>query len=289
MNKPVVIFTNLFTLENKNVKDNKYIDIYYIWLNNIIKYAKLHDTDYCITLVDNVTFKAISENTLLQLLLSKIKNNYIIVYDQPKEIKEGMMKRYDIEKILEITSSIEVLNPNYLYLDVDVIVINDIRKLYSNMENNTMTTIYLKAYNCWDFLNGMFYGELASEEDREIIEKKNIKIPGFSSGVFGWSNSSKIREYLSFINNSALITDKTLYTVDQPFFNHTIFNYFFKDVGKFKFTILDNNKIKINELYNKSVILDESNEIVLIDFCGEPGDDTLHWNKIFTQLILQNL
>jgi hypothetical protein len=289
MNKPVVIFTNLFTLENKNVKDNKYIDMYYIWLNNIIKYGKLQDTDYCITLVDNVTFKAISENKLLQLILSEFKNNYIIVYDQPKTIKEGIMKRYDIDELLKITKNIEELNPQYIHLDIDVLVVNNIRKLFINNNNLNKTTINLTADNRWEFLNGMFYGELASKEDIEIIKSINIKIPGFSAGIFGWSNSIGIKEYFNFIKNKAINTNKEFYTVEQPFFNAAIFNYFFKEPGMFYFNILDKNKIKMNIFPDKNIILDESNEIVLIDFCGEPGDDTFHWNKMFTQLILQNL
>lgn len=289
MNKPVVIYTNLFTLKNKNVKNNKYIDMYYIWLNNIIKYGKLQDSDYCITLVDNVTFKAISENRILLLLLSKFDNNYIIVYDQPTTIKEGIMKRYDIDELLKITKNIEELNPQYIHLDIDVLVVDNIRKLFTNINNLNKTTLNLTAYNNWEFLNEMFYGELATEEDIEIIKSRNIKLPGFSAGIFGWSNSVGIKEYFNFIKNKEINTNKELYTVEQPFFNAAIFNYFFKEPGIFNFNILDKNKIKINILLDKNMILDESNEIVLIDMCGEPGDDTLHWNKIFTQLILQNL
>ena len=33
----VIIYTNLFTLEGRDEKKNKYIDMYYIWLLYIIK------------------------------------------------------------------------------------------------------------------------------------------------------------------------------------------------------------------------------------------------------------
>jgi hypothetical protein len=288
---PVVIFTNLFTLENKSVDNNKYIDIYFIWLNNIIKYGKLDEKDYCITFIDEVTFQYLSQNVLFISIINKIKNCIYILYKQPKTIKEGIMKRYDVDELMKVTKNIEELNPQYLHLDIDVLVVSNIRKLFSNTENNNnnKTTINLTADNHWEFLNGMFYGELASEEDIEIIKSRNIKIPGFSAGIFGWSNSIGIKEYFNFIKSKALSIDKEMYTVEQPFFNAAIFNYFFKEPGRFNFNILDKNKIKMNILLDKNTIFNESNEIVLIDYCGSPGDDKLHWNKIFGQLILQDL
>jgi len=59
MISPIILYTNLFTLYGCNEKTNKYIDMYYVWLLYIIKYAKLNDSDYCITLIDNVTFSYI--------------------------------------------------------------------------------------------------------------------------------------------------------------------------------------------------------------------------------------
>lgn len=43
MISPIILYTNLFTLYGSNEKTNKYIDIYYVWLLYIIKYAKLND------------------------------------------------------------------------------------------------------------------------------------------------------------------------------------------------------------------------------------------------------
>ena len=289
MTKPVVIFTNLFTLENKPVEQNKYIDIYFIWLNNIIKYSKLEENDYCITFIDEVTLQYISKNILFINIIKKIKNCVYIVYKQPKTIKEGIMKRYDVDELLKVTQNIEDLNPQYIHLDIDVLVVNNIRKLFSNNENKIKTTINLTADYRFEIFCEMFYGELASEEDREMIKSRNIKIPGFSAGTFGWSNSIGIREYFNFIKNKAATIDKEMYTVEQPFFNAAVFNYLFKEVGKFNFNILDKNKMTINIYLDKNTISNESNEIILIDYCGSPGDDTFHWNKIFTQLILQDL
>ena len=143
MDRPIVLFTNLFTVENKQVNQNKYIDILYIWLNNIINYGKLKDTDYCVLFIDEITSKYISQKVLFNTLMSKIKNSYLIIYKQPKTIKEGIMKRYNIDELLDVTKEIEHLNPQYIHLDVDVLVVNDIRKLFKNKEVINKTIIDL--------------------------------------------------------------------------------------------------------------------------------------------------
>jgi lipopolysaccharide biosynthesis glycosyltransferase len=258
-------------------------------LNNIINYGKLTQNDYCISFLDEVTFNYLNTNILFISLAAKLKNFYYILYKQPVNIKEGMMKRYDIEEILKITKQIENLHPHYMYLDVDVIVLNDIRKLFTNEEILDKTKVYLVADKRFDFLDNMFFGGVVTKENEELIKSKNINLPGFSSGMFGWSNSESVLDYFNYIKIKATSIDKELYTIDQPFFNAAIFNFLFNVTNKFNFNILDNNKIKINLLVNKNTLLSESNEIVLVDYCGAPGDESLHWSKIFSQLVLQNL
>lgn len=286
MNNPIVLFANIFTLENRDVTKNKYIDMYYIWLNNIIKYGKLENQDYCITFVDEVTMKYIESSIIFRFLVSKIPNCYFIQYRQPRDIKEGIMKRYDIEEIYEITKDIENKNPIYLHLDIDVLIVNDIHKIFKDMNlNNETTTIFLKPEFYWDFFNGCYYGELASDEDKELIKSKNVNMPGFSAGIFGWCNSKNILKYFNFIKNIAKNVDKELLTVEQPFFCAAIFNFFFKEPGVFKFILFDKEMV----VENPNILKGISEKIVLINYCGMPGDEKLHWDKMLLQLLYQNL
>lgn len=285
MDKPIVLFANIFTIENRDVTKNKYIDMYYVWLNNIIKYGKLQSQDYCITFVDEITMKYMADSTVFKFLVSKISNCYFIKYRQPKNIKEGIMKRYDIEEIQEITKSIEHKNPIYFHLDIDVLIVNDIHKLFKESYCNEETTIFLKPEFYWDFFNGCYYGELATEEDKELIRSRNVKMPGFSAGIFGWCNSKNIAKYFNFIKNMAKTVDRELFTVEQPFFCGAIFNYFFKEQGIFKFVLFNNENVVENPNISNGI----SEKIVLINYCGMPGDERLHWDKMLLQLIYQNL
>lgn len=282
---PVVIYTNLFTLPNKQIANNRYIDMYYVWLYNIIKYAKLSPQDYCITLVDENTLKYIEKSQIYQLFRTLIPNFRIVQYKQPETIKEGILERYNIYKILEITSNIEYLNPLYIHLDIDVLAINDIRMLFT-ADNTPLhkTQIYIKPEG-ESILDGLYYGELITDEEKELLKNKNLTyIPGLSAGIYGWRNSKHIDTFFNYILEKASTCTKELYTIEQPFFNAAIFNYMFREIGIFNFIILDTKKIGHN-----TIGAHNNPDSVLINFCGIPGDDMFHWDKILLQLLLQSL
>jgi hypothetical protein len=285
MSMPIILFANLFTLKDRDVTKNKYIDMYYIWLNNVIKYGNLRSEDYCITFVDEITLRFMRSSQIFKFLVSKISNCHFIEYNQPSNIKDGIMKRYDIEEIQEITKTIEYLNPIYLHLDIDVLIVKDIHILFKDYKAENKTTIFLKPEFYWDFFNGLYYGELATEEDKELIRVKNVNMPGFGAGIFGWSNSKDIAKYFNYIKNIAKTVSKELHTVEQPFFNAAIFNYFFKEVGIFNFILFSSDLV----VENPNIFEKISEKIVLINYCGGPGDERNHWDKQFLQLLFQSL
>lgn len=58
----------------------------------------------------------------------------------------------------------------------------------------------------------------------------------------------------------------------------------FHEIGMFNFTILDTKKIG-----NNTIGAHTHPALVLINFCGIPGDEMFHWDKILLQLLLQGL
>jgi hypothetical protein len=275
MTAPVVIYTNLFTLEGRDEKKNKYIDMYYVWLLYIIKYGQLTTSDYCITLIDSVTFAHIKTSPLFNMLSNRIPKFKVVEYNQPKTIKDGILQRYYINDIVDSINPLSY----FIHLDIDVLVINNIRYMFRNELNDNNTAIYLRPED--HILTSNYYGELATDEDKALIMNKCPNMPGFSAGIFAWKNSKDIRDFFELILAKAKETDKELYTVEQPFFNAAIFNYFFKKIGVFRFNILSPNIVGHNIFSTQA-----NSETVLLNFCGIPGDDEFHWNKILTQLIL---
>jgi hypothetical protein len=285
MSYPIVIYTNLFTLPNKSISINRYVDMYFVWLYNILKYAKLTPYDYCVTFIDEKTLEYIEKSQVYQLFKTQIPNFTSIPYRQPVDIKEGILQRYNITKLLEVTSQIAYLNPLYIHLDIDVLIVNDIRQLF-NSENQSLnkTTIYIKTEGS-SILDGCYYGELITEDEKRILKDKRLEhMPGFSAAIYGWRNSHNIHTFFDLILERASGNEKELYTVEQPFYNAAVFNYLFHETGVFNFSILDTKKIGHNTIGAHT-----SPDTVLINFCGIPGDDMFHWDKLLLQLFLQGL
>lgn len=280
MSNSVIIFTNLFTLKNKDVKENKYIDMYYIWLHNIIKYGKLKDNDTVLTFIDSVTFEYLKQSISFNTLSSIIKNFKVILYEQPENIKEGILQRYYVDKIFEV---VKVNDAFYIHLDIDVLVIQDIRSLFKDEIQNNKTTLYLKTEE--KLLGSNYYGELITEDEKEMLFNRGmLDMPGFSAGIYGWKGSSRIKEYFDFILDAANKNTKDLYTVEQPFFNAAIFQYFFKKLGVFNFVIWDDSNVGHNRFSNQV-----ASTVTLLNFCGIPGDDSFHWHKIFIELLMSSI
>jgi hypothetical protein len=280
--QPVVIYTNLFTLEGKPVSSNKFIDMYIVWLTCLVKHANLQPTDACLTFIDEKTLayveSSFEKRHLLNILASRLPNFKFIRYPQPSSIKEGILRRYHVDSILQ-NGPPQELNPSYFHLDIDVLVYKDIRNLLTGLPvSEGKTTLYLRNESTIDHSD--YYGELMSDEEKAFLKTLKHPIPGFSAGIFGWNGNAHIHEFMRHILHHALRDSKTYYTVEQPFFNGAVFYYLCKDVEKINLCILNQDMIAHNKLdcfHHPTYVLG--------NYCGEPGDDSFHWNKIFHELI----
>lgn len=287
---PYILYTNIYTLEGSEPKTNKYVDMYLLWLTNIIKYANLQKTDSCMTFMDEQTYTYLNmdntdKNTLFQLLKKQINNFIIIKYPVPKTHKEGMLRKYGVDMILEHTKPIESQHPIYMYLDIDVLIVRDIRTLILQNDNisNPNTKLFLRdEQQSIDHPN--YYGNLITEADKQLIKDHNIKLPGFSAGIFGWQNNSSIKQFFNHLLHLALESDKEFYTIEQPFFNAALFHSMFYSSIKFTFVVMSQSQIAQNVIGAHVYP-----SCVLVNYCGEPGDQVLHWNKMYHQLLVQFL
>ncbi len=221
---------------------------------------------------------------IFQSLKRKIEKFVIIKYPPPKTHKEGMLRKYSVDIMLEYTKPMNALNPIYMYLDIDVLIVKDIRKLNLTHElKPNRTSIFLRSESN-TFEHSDYFGELMTEEHKTFLLENKLKLPGFSAGIFGWQNNIHISEFLNFILRQAIESAKEFYTVEQPFFNAALFNYMFKDNSKFSFVIMSRTSIGHNVI---GVHL--SPNVVLANYCGEPADESLHWSKMYHQLLTQLL
>ena len=125
-----------------------------------------------------------------------------------------------------------------------------------------------------------------TETDKAFLDEKQLKLPGFSAGIFGWQNNIHILEFLNYIVQLALDSNAEFYTIEQPFFNAALFKYMCNENSNSKFTFVIMSRAAIGH----NVIgahLSPTN--VLVNYCGEPADESLHWAKMYHQLLTQLL
>ncbi len=293
---PITLYINLFTLCDKDPKENKYIDIFYIWFSYLIKYSKLKLDDTFVLMIDTKTFDFLKSSymfkTLIQLRNNLFKFN-IITYEPPISVENGMVMRYHIKTLPNINKQ-----QIFIHLDIDVLITNDIRMLFEENDiaitNNTKSILYIKNHGF--MLENNFYGELITDEEKQYLKTTNQEnMGGFTSGIFAWINQPNSNYCLRFFEqvlekdkdiNDTLYTNKDikkLYTHDQVCFNYAIFQNAFKP-SEMKMKMIKFNNINNNEPFTKNSI-----NTILVDYCGIPGDDSFHWNKIFYQLIINFL
>jgi len=273
---PIVLYTNLFTLGHHNKTKNKYIDMFFIWLMYVVKFAALKTGDVCVMLIDEVTFAHLSTNPILHMLCQRIPQCKIIHYPQPTHIKAGMLERFNLHRYMDLSHSLNI------YLDIDVLVIQNIRQMIVDPVMDQITTFYVKQEG--ELLHTNYYGELASEEDKTLIASTCPTMTGFTSGIFAWKNAKDVHEFFNMVVERAKADTQEYYTVDQPYFNAAVFHYLFKKNNVCRFQPLLPHCVGHN-LFSTQV----QPHTVLLNFCGIPGDDDFHWNKILNQLILTSL
>lgn len=263
-NLSVRISCLLYTLHGKSVKENKYVDIFLIWLAYVCKYAGLRPVDCLQIVIDETTCDAlVQHNQTLQVLLRRFQCEVVFVkVPQPKTHGEGMLNKY-----------VYITNPQdvFMYCDIDVLFKKPIHNLLSNIENDTFV-LHIEGT-----LSDTNYGAAFS---KELLESKGANCPGFSAGKFMIRGEEL---YTLFFMMMAQIKTQhnadSFYCLEQPIFNLAIhklqeIHQFFIEIGIFKRPIICANMIG-----------DLPEETVLVDYMGDPGNAILHFEKLLTILI----
>jgi hypothetical protein len=245
-----------FTIKGKDVKENKYIQIFNMWLSQLMVCGGLGSNDAIHFYTDNET---------LQYLTSTYSHNYIVnrlpckfkpyIYPSPETLLDGIMTRYDFRPYEQDI---------YMYCDIDIFILKSLHLLTNDLQQNT---IYVHSEGK---LSDPNYGAAFSKDE---MEKFPTNMHGFSAGKFIINGKSIHKLFFETIINLRKIIKGTFYTVEQPYFNKAVYMFLNNKICTIETELIKSPIISINgRTMNK--------ETILLDAMGIPGDGSFHFDKL---------
>jgi hypothetical protein len=269
----VFLYTILFTLEDKPVHKNQYIQMFLIWFSFLVKSKSLCENDTFCIIGDRYTLSYLKHETPFFNISKLLLCNYTMLErEQPKTLMEGCMFKYD-----ELIRKDRILQFDYdilIYSDIDVIIYKTLRTL--NIEPNS---IIIHEEN--DFKLDYFSEGIPENEKSEFL-KCNSQIRGLSAGkfiIYGKSLAIDIFNRIVKYNSEK----SNYYTLEQPLFNRAIFNHIYIDKKETRLCNLNPYCVHYNNLPMTNI-----NNCMLIDCAGKPGHYIDHMEKMLNVLCVTN-
>lgn len=232
----------LFTLKDQEVRENKYLLIFYTWLSKLLQNGGLTKEDFLLISIDERTLEFIKTTPkCLAYILSELKCPYAFkIFPAPESLLDGMKIRY---------TTINFKQDAYLYLDIDVLVMKPLRSI---VDQTTPAKLYLCTEGT---LRDPNYGaDMSSTDD-----------PGYTSAVF-MVTAPWVQEIL-FRRVHEVYRDAGYYTLDQPFLNRAAYQ------------IAHDNKL-LTGLHSFNGHGYSKGDTVLLNCGGQPGKGDVHYEKI---------
>ena len=257
----------------KDPKNNKYITMFYMWFTYLKRYAGLGPDDCIGVIVDEDTLDYINSESTFGYLNTNVPFNVeLSVMKRPANLSEGFAERYRAENFEQFTT--HTLN---LHIDIDCLCIRSIKSLFNEIDLSTPSFFSMAepGYMCDDNHGG------------NLIKKEDLpheEFPGLSAGWYAWMHSDDQKILFESVLKGCLANaDKPFYTVDQPFYNYELLQIISeKKKVDFKVCVMDYKLVAFNPLISDSSLALAH----FVNFCGEPGVEECHFNKIFAFMLM---
>ena len=250
----MIVYTVLFTLVGKDPAENRYVEMFYIWLTHILKNGGLGPTDKISIILDKPTIDFINSEFILKHILNlcKVPIDFWLI-PQPRTLSEGMVHKYSLEEIPAIVSECS------LYIDLDITVVSSLRPMREVIPD-TIAVVIEGNLN-----NDDYGGKLIQREERKE------GYPGFSAAIFAFSAGEYVKNFMRRVKGDCLAQDPPFYTVEQPFFNKYLYEMFIN--GDRNFYILPEKYVATNDIT-------QSDSVIFVNYCGDPGNGSKHICKM---------
>jgi hypothetical protein len=228
----------------------------------VFKYADLTSGDALRLTIDADTHEQLKKTPFFNDVINALNcEKQILLIERPKIHAEGMMAKYCFK---------EYTQDMFMYCDIDVLIKKPVRELFQGIADNT---ILLHAEgNMSDSNYNMVF-------PKDWIEREGAQHIGFSAGKFAIRGADLYKELFTEINKIAkAVPIETFYTCEQPVFNYALY-CMPRDKCNLKIDVFRHPAICVNGHG------EQPDKTYLLDLMGDPGNGTLHLDKIFSTLI----
>lgn len=265
----MLLYTVCFTPKGKEPSSNKYVDMLFIWLRFLQRYGNVLATDTILVITDVETKKYI-DSMYLDVVIP-LTYRYCIL-EQPETVQIGTSFRYTIYTHTEISKETVVC-----YTDVDMLIIKDIHWIEQLVQADHSSFFVYPEHTIRHF---NYLGPLSKEEEVlfEGFEELFAVHPGMSSSFFAFQGSA-YDALFEQLGSTIKTSEKSNYAFDQPFFNRMLLLASYKQ-RQFQILFFQPFVVEYNTLRSKC-----KERTCLINMCGEPGEQNIHWIKMFMALL----
>ena len=225
------IFCCIFT-------QKQYVDMFYLLLESILVYGNLDENTNILVYTSTPFMNMIKESHLFNNEQIKFEIN-----DTYDNIDKACKARLDLFHLPSVSSYSKIL-----YLDTDIIIIDDINKVFSVCDEDILYTLEEGEIDCKSDCWGK---TLFGDEINNYSDKK-----AFTSGILLFNNCEKIKDLFNKIHEDMVNRHHGFH--DQPYI---VYN-------AFKYNLYNNKILKSLAVNNYS---DIRNNMVINHFPGGPG------------------
>ena len=217
----------------------KYIDMFFLLLESIFIYGNLDNNTNILVYTSTEFMNKIKQSHLFNN--EKIKFEINDTYNNINKACKSKLDLFDLPSIINYNK--------ILYLDTDILVKNDINKVFNVCEDDILYVLEEGEIDCVS----EFWGKLLFGNEINNYNDKSA----FTSGILLFNNCKKIKDLFIKINEDIIKRPFEFSTYDQPYIVYNAFKY-----------NLYNNKIlkTFAGNYNKNIYTDK----VIYHFPGYP-------------------
>jgi len=255
----------LFTIKGREVKDNKYVPIFQMWLSQLISKGGLLPADAIYFYTDNATLEYLKQTIVFENLTKNLpcQLRIFMIKEQPTSYIEGVMWRF-----IPNDYSQDV----FMYCDIDILFNKSIHLITDIMKDNTI---------CIHREGEITNHEYGSAFTKEQLLALSPNSPGFSAGKFLIKGKALYNKFLQIAHaiKADVEHNKLTDINDQHIFNKTIY-YLNMNECTIDFSTLNPPLISVNAYnFNKDAT-------ILLDLMGMYGDGDFHYTKMHDMFIL---